>query len=757
MGKATRKNSADKAQKAKAKKDLRRYGTYLTLGMRRETDNPFLDYDPFWEVNGEDWEQFKPMQTLTSASYVLPSIAVFCLAALPFMLAYDNDKEFQTLWDDHENFVANPRIRVNSDSMFEFWNNMLWMWLDGVVFFVYEPIALTFKLYVNTFLGQTAAINYVINTILHGLNAVLAKDMTILLFRQVGNRINADKYKEYEGDVKIFACVGAVLFATHPLRAEVVAWCSCQPYLLAAHFTLWCVICYLKRQAERAILFFAFASLCKSAVVPLPFALVVFDVLIVHPSKAKSIKNSLKESKSKKTTRLPGNNTKLSLDITRYQKRTTFWQLFDGVTQSIEGHSWFFFISMVIAIVALRSNEFHSSTSTLNAFQSFLQILHTIFWYLSKTFLPTNITGFYPVNEAYYKDLNLYVLLSCAVSLALIVMCIVMVFYFIGKRSSQLMLTFIGVYVLCITPTLIAQHGWPMIGGNRYSYLPSVLLTSAFFSTLAVECRRGHTNPFHWRVQTRPFLLLVFGVVFLFQTRTTISHCKSWNTSLGLWQDIVRTNMESQGDIAEMMRGNLCRALLKKERYYDAYNAMKSGVKRSRLAGKKCSQASHIALATIYYDIGSGFKEGGETSYAVEAYQESLWHNPAYTRALNNVGNIFSEMGRFDTAKEYLEKAIKVEPRESMGYYSLGNAYVREWKYDEGIELYRKAFEYIDNSGNPERWRTLISEAIQRTQDYKDRMVERKAVTLEDDKDEKLSRPEVPDIPNGWSKVKDEL
>ena len=86
-------------------------------------------------------------------------------------------------------------------------------------------IALTFKLCVNTFFGQTAAINYKINLVLHGLNAVLAKDMTIMVFRQVGNRINAEKYKEYEGDVGFFACVGAALFATHPLRAEVVAWC----------------------------------------------------------------------------------------------------------------------------------------------------------------------------------------------------------------------------------------------------------------------------------------------------------------------------------------------------------------------------------------------------------------------------------------------------------------------------------------------------------------------------------------------------
>ena len=66
-----------------------------------------------------------------------------------------------------------------------------------------------------------------------------------------------------------------------------VARRSCQPYLLASHFALWSLICYLKRHNERAIICFACAALSKSAMVPLPLALVVFDVLIVQPSKAR--------------------------------------------------------------------------------------------------------------------------------------------------------------------------------------------------------------------------------------------------------------------------------------------------------------------------------------------------------------------------------------------------------------------------------------------------------------------------------------
>ena len=117
-----------------------------------------------------------------------------------------------------------------------------------------------------------------------------------------------------------------------------------------------------------------------------------------------------------------------------------------------------------------------------------------------------------------------------------------------------------------------------------------------------------------------------------------------------------------------MMRGNLCRSLINKERYYDAYNAMKSSIKRSRLAGVKMSQASHISLSTIYYDIATGFKSAGEMSYAIEAYQEALWHNPTYTRALNNIGNAFSEIGRFDVAKDYLEKVRERVSHEAAAY-----------------------------------------------------------------------------------------
>ena len=132
------------------------------------------------------------------------------------------------------------------------------------------------------------------------------------------------------------------------------------------------------------------------------------------------------------------------------------------------------------------------------------------------------------------------------------------------------------------------------------------------------------------------------------------------------------------------------------------------------------SQASHIALSTIYYEIGHGFKEAGETSYSIEAYQESLWHNPTYTLALNNIGNTFSEMGKFDLAKEYLEKAVAANPEQSVGYYTLGNAYVREWQYDKGIEQYKLAYEYLKHSKDPERFRAIIKATIKRTQDFRD-------------------------------------
>ena len=90
---------------------------------------------------------------------------------------------------------------------------------------------------------------------------------------------------------------GTLLYALHPMRAQVLSWSSCQPYVCAALFALLAVRCHLKRlrlrtaEADRywsrrglilgsaTCLFYVCATLTKSAAVPTG-AVIVFTSML---------------------------------------------------------------------------------------------------------------------------------------------------------------------------------------------------------------------------------------------------------------------------------------------------------------------------------------------------------------------------------------------------------------------------------------------------------------------------------------------
>src|SRR5262249_15610941 len=103
-------------------------------------------------------------------------------------------------------------------------------------------------------------------------------------------------YLENSWACLIGAGLATALFAVHPLRTEVVAWASCQPYLPCAMFYMLAVMAYLQAFPEgsspltthhsplrllwvvAAWFLFAAALLFKAVAVSLPFVLLILDV-----------------------------------------------------------------------------------------------------------------------------------------------------------------------------------------------------------------------------------------------------------------------------------------------------------------------------------------------------------------------------------------------------------------------------------------------------------------------------------------------
>ena len=96
----------------------------------------------------------------------------------------------------------------------------------------------------------------------------------------------------------------------------------------------------------------------------------------------------------------------------------------------------YFSIGTLVGVKTVRANSFGSSTSNLTAFQGGLKFLHTIFFYFSKTTLPTRISGFYPLVEEDYRSFNWEVFIGCTFSLCVLVVLMLMLFAFAGKCGA---------------------------------------------------------------------------------------------------------------------------------------------------------------------------------------------------------------------------------------------------------------------------------------------------------------------------------
>src|SRR5262249_19286601 len=91
--------------------------------------------------------------------------------------------------------------------------------------------------------------------------------------------------------IPVMSGLTAGWFAVHPLRVEVVAWASCQPYLPCAGFAMMSVLAYLRgcRAGRRhpgwlfaSVGLFAAAFGCKAVPWGLPLVLLILDAAVLR-------------------------------------------------------------------------------------------------------------------------------------------------------------------------------------------------------------------------------------------------------------------------------------------------------------------------------------------------------------------------------------------------------------------------------------------------------------------------------------------
>lgn len=200
---------------------------------------------------------------------------VACAAFLPVL-----ENRFVDQWDDQPNFLANHAFRGLG------WRQVRWAWttmLQGA----YQPLA--WMLFEAEYVawGLNPRGYHLASLLLHAVNAVLFYVLTQALVSHALPGIEPER----RWAVPLISGLAAALFAVHPLRVEVVAWASCQPYLPCAGFAILSVLAYLRGCGTgrwrlgwlfAAAGLFAAALCCKAVAVGLPIVLLILDFLVLR-------------------------------------------------------------------------------------------------------------------------------------------------------------------------------------------------------------------------------------------------------------------------------------------------------------------------------------------------------------------------------------------------------------------------------------------------------------------------------------------
>ena len=164
------------------------------------------------------------------------ALGVILVALGAFLPVLNN--QFVVQWDDGANFLHNHDFRGLG------WAQIRWAW-STLLLGVYQPIGWMLLEAEYCVVGLEPAGYHLVSLVLHAADAVLFYTLTCVIVSRALPEIEPGR----RWAIPLMSGLAAALFAVHPLRVEVVAWASCQPYLPGAGFAILSVLAYLRAVA----------------------------------------------------------------------------------------------------------------------------------------------------------------------------------------------------------------------------------------------------------------------------------------------------------------------------------------------------------------------------------------------------------------------------------------------------------------------------------------------------------------------------
>ncbi len=537
-------------------------------------------------------------------------------------------------WDDDLNITGNPHIqKLNAE-------NLKWMFTDFSFMRRYVPMSwLTWGTTAH-FFGLNPRAFHIEGLLLHAIN-------TVLVFLLLQKLLRLAQKSPNDTRITIGSALGALIWAVHPLRVEVVAWANCQMYAQSLLLLLGSTFAYLRaingaggkiKFLILSTLLFLLSLLTYPTGIAFVAILLVIDIFVLSRLPGNPLLWIGKESRTVLFEKLPFViSTLVVAGVTLWARShlTEFWKAGDQIS------------------------EFGWPSRIAQAFYMWAYYVWKPWFSFEWSPVYTQLVNFRPTQWP-------FVLSTVGVIAATL-------FLFLKRKrwpwASALWLCHLALLV----PMLgLTEH--PHYPNDRYNYIAAIVWSVLI--ALAVQ---------HVAGKGKQIILVAVVIAATGFSVFSFQQTKVWTNSVALFEGILQRlgNDPFSGNIYWRL-GN---TFADKGEFPRAIDNFKKA-----LAIDPSSAAVHVSLAESY--LGQG-----DTNAAIIEYETAVKSAPQHSLAQYNLGVLLDQQGKTSEAIPHLRLAIEANPQNLDAYNTLARDLGRTGQINEAMEILSKSLQL--DPGNP--------------------------------------------------------
>jgi len=586
---------------------------------------------------------------LQKTALLIKFIPILILLLVSFAVYY-NALFGAFVYDDKSQIVDNPWIRDISNIPTIF-SRSVWSFRSGAAILqYYRPLMHIVYMLTYSLFGLNPLGFHLVNILFHC-------GVSVLVFLVI-RRLLPEQRSPVSPVYFSPPFIAAMLFASHPIHTEAVAWIAGLPDVAYAFFYLLSFYFYIlfrdgvKKGHLLSVLSFSAAALFKEPALTLPIMLIAYDYLL----------------KKSGGTMLAG------------IKRYSLYIVVSGVYLSVRYY----------ALRSVAPTEFYAD---LNTYQLIINVFPLFREYLTGLLLPFDLNfchTFHPVISLFEANGMISMIVA-------VLFLIAAVAAYLKRRLLCFSLLFIVVPLLPVF--YIKAISWKPFA-ERYLYLPSVgfvFLTAIFLSWANEKLPRAARS-----------ITIVFIILAALYSLGTINRNKVWKDQFNLWSDTVRKSPDSaeahnnlgneyaaQGRMDSAVT-EFQAALRLKPDYIEAYyNLGNEYAAQGQLDRAVAEYQTALLLqpdyAEAHYNLGIAYASQNQWARATAEFQAASRLIPDSAGVHNNLGIAYASQNQFDKATAEFQAALRLQPDYAEAHYNLGNAYLLQDQMDKAVQEFQTA------------------------------------------------------------------